>query len=321
MIPKNFIKIDKESNSEFETSLEKNVQIYEYVKAANPKISEIPIKIHKSSDFRNNKTSVIPFDLSNELNTLYKATSPNLLASFIIVNENDELELKSNNLSSQIFYIMEGYGKCNILNNGILNYYQGDMLVLSNVDITFRSSVDTIIYWVNDSPLLNYLNLRSNKSNFYHLLIRSEVMLSEINSILNQKNNEDKNRLGILLGNPSTDSISGTGTLTLTPILWSLLNIIPPNTIQKPHRHNSVALDLCVCAPSNGVYTLMGPELDDNGNVKNPIRCDWESGSVFVTPPGWWHSHHNDTDEPGWVLPIQDAGLYTYMRTLDIQFT
>ena len=156
MIPKNFIKIQKESNSEFEASLEKNVQIYEYVKAANPKISKIPVRVHKSSDYRSCKTSVIPFDLSKELNTLYKATSPNLLASFIIVNENDEIELKSNNLSSQIFYIIEGYGKCNILNNGILNYYQGDMLVLSNVDITFRSSVDTIIYWVNDSPLLKF---------------------------------------------------------------------------------------------------------------------------------------------------------------------
>jgi gentisate 1,2-dioxygenase len=54
--------------------------------------------------------------------------------------------------------------------------------------------------------------------------------------------------------------------------------------------------------------------------VKDPIRCDWKSGSVFVTPPGWWHSHHNETEKPAWVLPMQDAGLYTYQRTLDIRF-
>ena len=35
---------------------------------------------------------------------------------------------------------------------------------------------------------------------------------------------------------------------------------------------------------------------------------------------GWWHSHHNDTDQPAWVLPMQDAGLYTHQRTLDIRF-
>ena len=159
MIPNNFTKINKESNSEFESSLEENVQIYEYVKAANPKISQIPVKVHRSTDYKKSRTSIIPFDLSNDLNTLYKATSPNLLASFIKIIENDELEIKSNNLSSQLFYIIEGYGKCNILNDGIINYYQGDMLVLSNINVTFRATTDTMIYWVNDSPLLNYLNL------------------------------------------------------------------------------------------------------------------------------------------------------------------
>lgn len=38
------------------------------------------------------------------------------------------------------------------------------------------------------------------------------------------------------------------------------------------------------------------------------------------TPPGWWHSHHNESDDVAWVLPIQDAGLYTHQRTLDIRF-
>jgi hypothetical protein len=41
---------------------------------------------------------------------------------------------------------------------------------------------------------------------------------------------------------------------------------------------------------------------------------------VFITPPGWWHSHHNETDSAAWVLPMQDAGLYTHQRTLDIRF-
>ena len=33
------------------------------------------------------------------------------------------------------------------------------------------------------------------------------------------------------------------------------------------------------------------------------------------------HSHHNETGVPAWVLPMQDAGLYTYQRTLDIRFS
>ena len=64
----------------------------------------------------------------------------------------------------------------------------------------------------------------------------------------------------------------------------------------------------------------MGPELQADGWVKDPIRCDWAPGGVFSTPPGWWHSHHNDSTEDALVLPIQDAGLYTHQRTLGIQF-
>ena len=149
-------------------------------------------------------------------------------------------------------------------------------------------------------------------------------MLKEVEKIKNSNNSKEKNRTGILLGNKMTDymNLGGSGTLTLTPTLWSLLNVLPSDTIQKPHRHNSIALDLCVfSSDSKKVYTEMGPELNENGQVKDPIKCYWETGSVFITPPGWWHSHHNETNEDAWVLPAQDAGLYTYQRTLDIKFS
>ena len=64
----------------------------------------------------------------------------------------------------------------------------------------------------------------------------------------------------------------------------------------------------------------MGKEIDSDGLVIDPIRCDWTAGTVFVAPPGWWNSHHNSSDDAAWVLPIQDAGLYTHQRTLDIRF-
>jgi hypothetical protein len=41
---------------------------------------------------------------------------------------------------------------------------------------------------------------------------------------------------------------------------------------------------------------------------------------VFVTPPGLWPSHHNESGHPAHIRPIQDAGLLTHLRTLDIRF-
>jgi len=106
-------------------------------------------------------------------------------------------------------------------------------------------------------------------------------MLASVELLIHDENAKHKNRLGILLGNKITE----TNTLTLTHTLWSLLNLLPAHNVQRPHRHNSVALDLAVKAPAEGAYTLMGPELDEEGWVKNPIRVDWATNGVFVTPP------------------------------------
>jgi gentisate 1,2-dioxygenase len=61
--------------------------------------------------------------------------------------------------------------------------------------------------------------------------------------------------------------------------------------------------------------------LDKSGMIKNGVRADWAPGASFVTPPGYWHSHHNESGADAHVLPIQDAGLHTYLRTLEITFS
>jgi hypothetical protein len=128
-------------------------------------------------------------------------------------------------------------------------------------------------------------------------MFRKDTLLAEIEKIKHEPGAEHRNRLGVLLGNKATEN----DTKTLTHILWSLLNELPAKNAQRPHRHNSVALDLCVsgimnsmklqlfcvcvcliyflitAAAAEGVYTLMGPELDESGWVKNPVRCDWKT--------------------------------------------
>jgi gentisate 1,2-dioxygenase len=89
--------------------------------------------------------------------------------------------------------------------------------------------------------------------------------------------------------------------------------------VQAPHRHQSVAVELVVDAKP-GCYTMVGKSLDKHGHVADGQRFDWHPHSVFVTPPGLWHSHHNESGHPAHILPIQDAGLHTYLRTLDIRF-
>jgi gentisate 1,2-dioxygenase len=298
-------------------SWERDADIFEYGSAANPDISPVPVLVHPPELHEQGETRVIPFDIKNYLETDFACTSPNLMVAFVRICIGEEIETKAN-ATSQAFYVIRGTGETTS-EHGAVSWNTGDMIVVPVTPGGMKHRCldsemgGAALYWVHDEPLLNYLGVLPAGRKFEPTLYRRKDMLDRIEEI-SHSSNHSNNRLGILLGNAKCPQ-----TKTLTHVLWSLLNSIPPNTVQRPHRHNSVAFDLAVNAKP-GVYTLMGKEIDANGFIIDPIRADWIPGGVFITPPGWWHSHHNESDSVAWVLPMQDAGLYTYQRTLDIRF-
>ena len=290
-------------------------RMYEYTSAANPKISQIPIKTFGSELYNTQVSHVTKLDIFSDIKTTYSATTPNLMANFIEINKNESIKTIES-VTSNVFYVIKGSGKT-IFEKEQIRWNTGDIFVIPHCNCIEHFAVEnSALFWVNDSPLLNYLGVIPNSKKFDILHFKDSVIKEKLNELQKEPDSEKRNRLGILLGNKSTEN----NTMTITHVLWSLMNIINPNLVQKPHRHNSVALDFCVSA-KEGVYTLIGKELNEDGTVKDPIRCDWKTGSVFITPPGLWHSHHNESDEPAIVFPVQDAGLHTYLRTLDINFS
>lgn len=301
-------------------ALEKDARIFDYVKACNPDMPQIPVLAHPPELHQNGASRVIPFNIGEKFGVDYAATSPNLLAFYVRVLRGEAVDTAAR-ATSQAFYVIRGQGRSVSAEHGNIAWAKGDLFVLpaTAAAVTHHcigGEEDAAIYWVSDEPLLKYLGVSPCEKKFEPTLFTRERMLATVEELRHEPGVEHKNRLGILLGNRTTE----TNTLTLTHTLWSLLNLLPGGGRQRPHRHNSVALDLCVSGPAHGAYTLMGPELGEDGWVKNPIRVDWAEGGAFVTPPGWWHSHHNDSTVDAWVLPLQDAGLHTHMRTLDIQF-
>lgn len=300
-----------------------NSRLYEYSDAVNPKLPDYPQAIFSSNLYEREHSNITPLDMSNYLKYKYPATTPNLLANFIQINVNSEIKTKINNSTSHMFYVIKGNG-CSIIKYNMINWKKGDIFVIPYIDscksITHIADKDSVLFWVNDSPLMNYLGVLPNKQKFNITHFKSEKLYKTVEDISKNPENKHKNRCGVLLGVQETENT----TKTLTHTLWTLLNKLPSKSMQKPHRHNSVAIDLCINMKldSKDVYTLMGPELNDDGvTIKKPKKIIWSEGDVFITPPGWWHSHHNDSDEEAWVLPIQDAGLLTNQQILDIKFT
>lgn len=300
-------------------SEENYISAYEYEKNVNPDLKYSPFCEMNITEC---KYGINFVDFSDIFNVSHKSSSPNLLASFIKLDTIDNvIELCNTNIeynsTSNLFYIIEGTSSITIDDKEeIVN--TGDILIspcFNTIKIQNIGEKDLQIYYVNDSPLLNYLGSKAEKKIFKTAVYSNQFLIEHLNSLSDPNNN----RKGILLSNKDTEVL---GVNTITPVLWALYNELPPNTHQKPHRHNSVALDFCIkCDDSENVYTLIGEELDNNGDIINPSKIHWKTGSMFITPPTLWHSHNNSGDTHAYIIPIQDAGLLLYQRVLGIVLT
>ena len=293
------------------------ISVYEYENNVNPDLNHIPF-CEKNIDECNYGINII--DFSNVFNVSYKSTTPNLLASFIKLIRKDTIELNNIqyndfNATSHLFFIIKGKASIHIDNDSEKVVYSGDILIspcFYSLKIQNFGEEELQVYYINDSPLVNYLGSKVDKKIFKASIYSNKFLIQSLNELSNTNNN----RKGILLSNKDTEKL---GINTITPVLWALYNELPSKITQKPHKHNSVALDLCIkCSDNENIYTLIGDELDETGNIINPKKVYWKEGTMFITPPGLWHSHNNDGDTFAYILPIQDAGLLLYQRILGI---
>jgi gentisate 1,2-dioxygenase len=290
---------------------QRHAQFKEYMSAVNPPMPKIEVNFFDNTLHEQGATRVIPFDLSAQLETAYPASTPNLMANFIRILDGTSLRTDAQ-ATSHMFYVIKGCGRTQ-MQNGTIEWKEGDLFTLPAVpDALHSASCDSALYWVHDQPLLDYLGVMPKQQHFEPVLYTKDVLDNELAKV--RAEGTGRNRTGVLLSNPNFPL-----TMTLTHTLWSLYNALPAGIAQKPHRHNSIAVDYVVSAGPD-TYTLIGKSLDENGQIVDPIKAPWVAGSVFITPPGWWHSHHNLSDEDAVVLPIQDAGLIMNMQILDFQY-
>ncbi|NEQ99537.1 MAG: hypothetical protein F6K30_23005 [Cyanothece sp. SIO2G6] len=294
---------------------ESQAEFQDYMSAVNPVMPEIGVESFPPSLYQSGDSRVLPLDISASLKTPYPCTSPNLLASFVRINAGDVMPLTVA-ATSHMFYIISGRGESHCQFAGqsaTIAWKTGDLIAMPTVsDLRHQASEDTAMYWVCDAPLLQYLGVTPSKARFQPVLYTQERLDAALQQA--RVSGGRSNRNGVLLSNPNFPQ-----TMTLTHTLWSLYNALPAGVMQKPHRHNSVAIDYCVAAGPD-TYTLIGKEIDAKGNIIDPVKAPWIPGAVFITPPGYWHSHHNKSEMDAVVLPIQDAGLLTNMQLLDFQY-
>jgi gentisate 1,2-dioxygenase len=297
-----------------------DARLFEYSRAANPigsgHATQLPIVQFGPEIYLDQPTGVAPLDLSKELGVKDgAATSPALLANFLRIRTGEQIDT-SPNATSQLYYVLFGRGFAAI-NGHLVRWEKGDFLTLpAGSHPVFYADAETAMYWVHDEPLLRYLGADATQPRFRPTKFRRADLVAKLEDIAARPGANDKSRVSVLLANADQEQ-----TLTITHVLWAMFGVLPAGQEQRPHRHQSVALDLILDAPPSGCYTLLGTRLDERGEIFDPIRVDWQAGGAFTTPPGMWHAHYNETDTPAHLIPVQDAGLQTYLRSLDIKFT
>jgi len=290
---------------------------YEYSKAANPIaagfITKVPLADFPHTLHQEGPTRIIPFDLSEKLKCPGPATSPALCSNFIRILPGEAIATRPN-ATSELYHVIRGSGRTRI-RDGEIAWEQGDFFVLpAGSEAEHRAGEDAAFYWVHDEPLLTYLGVKAAGPRFRPTLYPRDRARDELHKVEEDPEARKKSRVSVLLANRAFDQ-----TRTITHVLWAMFGVLPANTVQLPHRHESVALDYIIeCEP--GCYSMIGQSIDEAGHIQDPKRADWSPGSAFVTPPGLWHSHHNESGSPAHLMPIQDAGLHTHLRTLDIKF-
>lgn len=300
-----------------DTGVSDDAQYFEYTKAANPigakLISLVPFQTFSAALYAEGPTRVVPLDLSTELGCAGPATGPGLLANFVRINGGERLQLNPL-ATSQIFYVIRGAGAA-VQGGKRLPYTAGAFFSLpGGILATLIADEDTALYYVNDAPLLTYLGVDAVSPRFAPTLYPADRAEEELRKVASETAASVRSRISVLLSNERFPQ-----TRTVTHVLWAMFGLLPGHSVQKPHRHQSIALDFIVDCPK-GCYSLVGPRLDEQGNIEHPTRVDWAPGMAFVTPPGYWHAHINESDEAARLIPIQDAGLQTYLRALDIRF-
>ena len=296
------------------TDLAEDARYYEYTSAVNPHLPPVPIELYKSKLHRTGPTRIIPLDLSSQLGCAGPATGPTVSASYLRICPNESLTTTSS-ASAQLYYVIRGKGRSES-EYGVIEWRPGDVFVLpESGPVKHMAEDDTALYHVNDEPLVTYLSSKPASPSFEPVLYPGDRILSELKKVSEEPGATTRNRDAIILGNPTMRQIK-----SATPTLWAAIVLMNPGEVQRPHRHNSIAVDIIISAEP-GSYTLLGNAVDDEGNIINPHRVDWESQAAFVTPPHLWHGHYNESGKPAMVMAVQDAGFYEHIRTLNIQFT
>jgi len=277
--------------------------------AFNQKLTEVPDQSFIDEPARAlnpaSPTGLINCDRSQDLGTVYPATTPLVLVRYARIRAGESLRAEFV-ASGVVVYVMVGSGTtaCGMEQ---ISWEPGDVFVLpGNVSHLHSAGVNDAVLWiVTNEPQLAFEHLRGPaEGNAPTELVHfpAQEIARQVDLLYEVGRGNDIAGSALIFSSTQQEA-----SRSVLPTLMVAMNSLPPGGSQRSHRHNSMAVSLVI-------------EGDRCHSMVDGRRKDWSQWATTVTPPTAAHSHSNGGDKWAKFLIIQDGGIYNYTRALGFEF-
>ena len=291
------------------TDAERNALFYVPVNPFVHKQPAVPIHVFEQEreDLLSDRstTRTIPLDLSSRMGLQFPATTPNMLARYVVVAARDSIALRLNAVVT-IHYVMAGRGY-SISEGDRIDWKEGDVFLFPCFAQTVHTAADegAVLYVVTDEPVLSFggttIDVASVAKVAPTYFPVEEIDLNLARTYAREGHGaEAAKSVWFVCGQMAA-------LRTTSPHITANLNTLGAGDDQRPHRHNAAALTLSIAG--DGVHSVVDGQ-----------RSDWTRFSVMVTPPAALHSHHNRGSGMMRSFVVQDSGLHYHSRTAGFKF-
>jgi len=251
-------------------------------------------------------TGWIALDVGARMGFDYPATTPMMLGRYAKVRAGETLAGQFR-ASGEIYYGIAGSGSAAKAGETI-EWAAGDVFALPGGGETeLTGGPDgAVLFLVTNEPELTFHGLEAPRPENapVQAALYTDAEIRHQMALVHDEQKADPNVTGLALHFSSEQREK---MRDIHPSIALAMNSLDGHEVQRPHRHNSVAMTLPIQCEK--VYSVIEGD-----------RIDWHQYAIMITPPADLHEHHNEGDELMRSLVVQDGGLYYHLRTIGFSF-
>jgi gentisate 1,2-dioxygenase len=250
-------------------------------------------------------TGLIPCDISDVLECPFPATSPFVLASYGRIRAGESLAMDVA-ASGIVHFVIDGVGST-VSGDETIAWSKGDVFITpGGVPETHTAGAEDAVLWIV-----------TNEPQFAFERAQAPAPGTAPTPVVHYPAAEIQRQVDLIYDIGRGQEIPGAAVIMSSdmqvesrnalPTLTVAMNTLDPGVVQRPHRHNSVAVSLVVSGTN--CYSKV------DGRKKM-----WSPYATTITQPVAVHSHHNEGDERAFFLIVQDGGLFYHARAMGFAF-